>query len=331
MTPDPTIIGQVAELTLQAPSESWLGLFDQLQVWRSSDPSGPFTELTGALWAPPRLPVGGGEVAVPAFVGRPLALTGLVLSFVLDEQYQIDITFTGPDPVSLQSAASQVTAGSGGRLKAWVADEGVFVVEYLAPGNKHILRVIKSEASVLLGFVTELYAYGKDARIGLVAEQSSYSFVDAHSQKGAFYTTRYSSSTLLDLSEFSVPFPSTASNASAADVIRGVLDLVDLAGRPKQNREVVIAVKFSGQQVGAFTMVDTQLSALTDSSGHVEFPLVRGSKIVVVVSGTKLARDVVVPEDPNITVFNLFDPGVGSDDLFVVQKPIIDWAVRRSF
>lgn len=334
MTADPTILGQVAELNFLAPPQSWTGLFDHLQVWRSSDPAGPFTELTGPQWAPPRLPIGGGDKPSVPGSGRLLDLDGLTLSVLLDEQRQVDIVFATLGLIPISTAAAAVTAGSGGLLQAWVDSNGIFVLESYEAGNDRILRVLPTDAAVLLGLPTtypDCYAYGRDARITLAEGVDTYQFVDSHSQKVAYYKTRYSSSSSLDVSEFSIPFPSVASSASAADVVRGVLDLVDASGRPKQNREVTASVRFSGQQVDRFSVVDTQLSALSDSNGHVEFLLIRGSKVTIVVSGTKLARDITVPMDPAVKVFNLFDPGVGSDDLFVVQKPSIDWAVRRSF
>lgn len=334
MIPDPTILGQVAELTLQALRPSWSGLFDQIQVWRSSDLAGPFTELTGPQSSAPRLPAGGGDRPASPPSGKLLALVDLKLSFLLDERRQVDVTFTGTGSITVAEAALQLAAGSSGLLQAWVDTTGTLVVESYEAGNAHILRVLPSDAAVLLGFETTgpgSYAYGRDARIALTDGVESYPFTDHHSGDPTFYRTRYMNSASLDVSEFSTAFPSSSSTAVAGDVIVGTIDLVDLAGRPTRNREVVVASTFSGQQVGSLAVSDSSLSALTDVNGHAEFRLVRGSKVTLVIAGTKLARAITVPTDPTITTFSLLDPTVGIDDLFTVQQPSIDWAVRRSF
>jgi len=50
----------------------------------------------------------------------------------------------------------------------------------------------------------------------------------------------------------------------------------------------------------------------------------------VAIAGTDIVRDVTTPEDPNVVVFDMLDPAYGHDDLFSVQKPSIDYAVRRT-
>jgi hypothetical protein len=69
---------------------------------------------------------------------------------------------------------------------------------------------------------------------------------------------------------------------------------------------------------------------LTDSSGRVEFPLVRGLGVTVSVAGTSLVRDITVPVDITVDIFNLFDPTIGTDDNFRVQVPELDYAIRRT-
>ncbi|WP_394831819.1 hypothetical protein LVJ94_35415 [Pendulispora rubella] len=116
----------------------------------------------------------------------------------------------------------------------------------------------------------------------------------------------------------------------ASAIVVGVVNLADESGAPLVNREVLVSGNMLGQSPdGKVLYVPGQRKLPTDKNGHAEFQLVRGLEVIVAVAGTEIRRNVVVPTNPEITEFNLLDPFLGND-MFGVQHPTIDYAVRRS-
>lgn len=330
-----SIVGQLVRVDFVTPLAEWQGQYNFLEVWRSTlTPSGPFEELTGPRWSGPRLPRDGGDRPSSPVTGHSLALTGKTLEFVVNEQFKISTMFTGPDPVTAAQAAAQVSAS--GTLSAYVDAESNFVVELNLFGCQAILRVVSSDAASILGLPTTeplSVAYGHDARGTLVAPIEQAIFLDPHGHPEAVYKTRYRNSETGVVSEFSAPTYTNHLITPVAGRSVGYVDIVDAEGRPVVNQEIRISMGFDGKttdtDVGTAAVVGADLAKLTDRNGHAEFHLLRGSKIAVIISGTPLVRNVTVPVDESVTRFNLLDPTVGSDDLFNVQVPAIDYAVRR--
>lgn len=326
---EPTITGQVVELQFRVNDADWLGLFDRLEVWRGPSIDGPYTELTAVQWRGARVPVDGGDPS--AATGPGLTLAGKTISLLLNELTQVDITLAGPDPLTLADVATQINAGTH-LVRSWVASDGRLVIETVEPGNVAILHILSTDGASLVGLPTALpssVGYGKDARLQLIAGQIVYPFVDFHSDPSFFYKTRFRNVNEGTLSAFSLPVQKNTV-VDPSQLILGTLDLVDARGRPVQNREVSISSKFTGTLVNGRGLVPVDQTALTDVNGHVEFYLLRGLSITVSIAGTRLARDVTVPTDPALLSFSLLDPSVGTDDVFAVQVPDIDFAVRRA-
>jgi len=331
----PTVIGQLVELQLRAAEDDWNGFFDRLEVWRGPLASGPFVEVTAPQWVGARIPadvVGDPPPAPPA--GPLVALAGKTLSLLINERTRLDVSFSGPAPITHAAAVAQINAQSQGLITSFVASDGRVVLQTMQPGNAAILRVIPTDAAALLGLPTtepDAVAYGKAPRIALVSGTDVYGFTDDHSDPSFFYQTRFSNSSNGDVSSFSTPFPASGTSVlDASLLILGVIDIVDLQGRPIENREVSISTKFTGEIADGRGVMPATQRILTDENGHAEISLIRGMKVMVSVAGSQLTRDVLVPTDPTLTFFRLLDPGVGSDDVFAVQKPKIDFAVRRS-
>jgi hypothetical protein len=114
------------------------------------------------------------------------------------------------------------------------------------------------------------------------------------------------------------------------DTAIGYVDLTDMDGAPLEAREVRLYSRFNGQLSNGRVVAGYSKNALTDANGHVEFILVRGLPLTAAIAGTNLVRDLVVPEDPTVTSFNLLDPALGKNDVFKVQVPNIPYATRRS-
>lgn len=322
---------QALQLDIFVDSASWENQFDSLEVWRSPLADGPYTALTGPAWAPASLP-GSASAPSSAQVGTNVILQGLTLTLQVGK-VTIAITFAGPNPVTLQSAAEQIQAASNGLLIAFVLDNQVYI-QTMQPGTGASFSIVAGTGAPALGLPfrppTNM-ATGVDARIPLVLGNSNYVYTDLSGGPEYFYKTRFFNTLSDTASEFSLPFQGQfLSGLSFPNLVRATLDLVDSRGIAIANQPVLLFNRFNGTQLEGKTMIGGGNNGLTDTNGHYETLLVRGTKVTVGIAGTSLVRDVEVPTDTTVQSFDLLDPTYGSDDLFNVQIPQIQYAVRRS-
>ena len=300
-------------------------------------PDGPYTEMTATTWAPPTFPsdlYGQSPPASPV-TGAQVSIVGLSLDLLIDEETAVTITFTGSNPITFETAAGQIESQSNGLVTAFVWNDGRMVLMTSQPGNGAILHVLGGDAAPLLGLPTSLpisVAYGKDTRPELIAGQSVYEYTDYHGSTSYWYKTRFRQASTNNVSNYSLPFsPSSASIVNSSTLILGMLDLVDAQGKPVQNREVRVWTRFGGTVLPInIGVIPRDITQLTDQNGHVQFQLLRGLQVTVSIAGTQLVRDITVPTDPTLTSFSMLDPTVGSNDVFVVQVPNVDFVVRRT-
>lgn len=321
---------EVVQLKIFVADEDFAGVFDQLEVWRSKTGSGgPYTEVTAEGWEPARLPVGALPETDPE-VGRYVALNGTQLLIRVSEQQDIPVSFSGVDPISYGDAAAQVTAQGAGRVRAYVAADGTFVLETITPGSGASLQVEESDAAALLGLVDYEPTYGKEPRLGLKRGTGEYLFTDLRGSVGFFYKIRLRSQAQATTSSFSQAF-SARQTVGVASLARGYVQLVTLDGKPLSNHEVVVYNKFSSVLVDGRLVASQSKSVLTDDQGMAQFFLVRGSEVTVSIPGTDIVRDVRVPTDLSISSFHLLGAEYGSEvDVFKVQVPNLVYAERRS-
>ncbi len=327
---------EIVQLQILVKREDYEDLFTQIEVWRSRTTiRGPYEELTADRWRTARLPKLAGDRPSSAVTGRSVALVGLTLELRVREEEDIVITFTGADPLTFADAAAQITAQGRALVASYVDEGGLLVVETTEPGTGAVLRVVGGDAAPLLGLPIDepdSLAFGRDARIPIKLGTEAYLFTDIRGSDAYFYKTRFRNPVTQGVSEFSQPFSlGQALGISAANIVCGTLDLVGTDGRPLANREVTVFNTYKGDLVEGKFVAGFGENRLTDETGHVEFNLVRGAHMTVAVSGTDLIRNILVPTDSEVTVFQLLDPEVSTqDDGFVVQVPDIIYAERRS-
>lgn len=327
---------EIVQLQILVKQEDWKGLFDQIEVWRSrSSINGPYEEFTNSRWAAARIPkLAKDEPATPV-TGRSVVIVGLTLQLRVNEQDDLVITFTGADPLTYSDAASQITAQGKTKVRSYVDEDGLLVIETTEPGTGAVLRIVGGEAAPLLGLSIDepdSLAFGRDARISLRDGVESYLFTDVRGSDAYFYKTRFRNKTTQGVSELSQPFSSgQALGLTSASIACGTLCLVGLDGKPLNNIEVSVYNAFRGDLVEGKLVSESSQRKITDSNGRVEFFLVRGTKLTVAISGTSIVRDIVVPTDPSVLIFPLLgaDPGTG-DDHWKVQVPDLVYAERRS-
>ena len=337
---------ELVQLQVTATRADHEGLFDRIEVWRSTlGVSGPYYELTADTWRPARVPESADDVSASPPTGASVIIVDeeLVVRINEDDENDLTITFTGIDPLTFTECATQVIAQGEGRVTAYIADDGTFVLETVQAGSAATLRVIESNAAGLLGLeqtdpdeIGEAppasFATGKEARIQLSLNVEQYVFTDYRGSDANFYKTRFSNTLSGAVSEFSQAFGvGSAPGISTDNLVCGQVTLAGLDGKPLRNVEVTVYNSFQGELVDDHFIAESQQSKLTDSSGRVEFLLVRGLRCTVAVGNTNIARDIVVPTDQTVNVFDLLGGDVSTgEDVFKVQVPDIITAERRS-
>jgi hypothetical protein len=316
--------GQPVTFSIGASASQTENIFTHIEVYRSrSGEDGPFTEVTGQDWSLPRHVIS----------ARSAVLSSRTLEFRVSETHDVTVTFSGPDPMSPATIASQIQSQSKGLLKASVLGSDL-IIEALHAGATATLRVVGGDAAVLLGLPIiepDSVAFGTNARIPIIGGIDTYQFTDPHGDPSYFYKVRFGNNGLNQVSEYSEPF--SASDVSTVDrsfLATGFIDLVDMEGSPIEDVEVRVRMKSRTTMLAGVLVAGTMLADRTDSRGHVEFDLPRGAEVTVVISGTSIARDVTVPTDSTVGMFNLLGPEYGSDDAFNVQVPDLEYANRRS-
>lgn len=325
-------MGETVQLNIIARDEDFVGYFNVIEVHRATlTEKGPYTEVTGSKWTAARVPSGSGDPS--ALVGPSRNISGLDLELLVGNQ-ELIITFTSPDPITYAVAASEIITQGQGLISAHVDSDSNLVIETLLAGTGAFLSVTGGEAAPELGFnVTDSRSsdYGEDPRLALVAGINKYVFLDRNGSTAYWYKTRFRNTAANSTSEFSDPFQPALPAALDSDyLILGVLDLIDIQGRPLVGQEVILHVEYNGILVDDKIVAGGSFIKATDENGHVEFTLARGQKVNVSIPGTDLRRTITVPTDATKFEFNLLDPSISGEDIFKVQVPNVVYAERRS-
>lgn len=326
---------EAVPLDIFVDSATWEGQFDSLELWRSRlSEGGPYEALMGDSWSPARIPAIQGDPPSPAQAGASVNLVGRKLELQLDGVTDVVVTFTGSNPLTFLQAATQITAAASSKLRSFVLN-GKLVIETLEAGSGAVLQVTGGDAAPILGLPTaepESVAFGLDARLALTHGISSYVYTDKNGDKSYFYRARFYNSSDKTVSEFGTPFTSTAiAGVSSSKTIHAFVDFVDANGAARANQEVLVYTRSDGTIIeGKVVVPASPARLLSDTNGHVELLLIRGTKVTVAVAGTDIVRDIDVPTDASVASFNLLDPTKGKNDLFKVQIPNIEYAARRS-
>lgn len=327
---------EMIQLQILVKEEDWWGLFDQVEVWRSRDTiNGPYEELTAEKWLYARVPKTAGDTPAVPVSGAPLVISGKTLQLKVNETDDLVIVVSGVDPMTTAAVAAQITTQGQLKVRSYVDSQGVLVVETTEPGTGAVLRIVGGDVAALVGLPMtepECLAYGRDARIALKRGTAEYLFTDVRGSTDYFYKTRFRNRLSMAVSEFSQPFSvGQALGISSTNIVLGYVNLVDMTGKPLAYRTVSVHNRFQGELVENKFIAGRDETKLTDLHGHAEFTLVRGCTATVAISGTDIARDIVVPTDPTVKVFSMLDPNVGTgDDIFKVQVPDLIYAERRS-
>lgn len=294
--------------------------FNKLVWYRSrTGPNGVFDPATG-----PSL----GPAVLEATARGPHALNGKTMSFMVNGITQVDVVFSGSDPYTTTSAASDINLATG-LVVATVSTDDRLILTTVATGSVASIEILESEGAIAVGYQTGDASIGIDQNIALAGGTYQYFYTDQNSSPDFYYKVQYFNSSTNEVSELSTSF--TADNGQVvpySDTAVGFVRISDLSGRAIVDRKITIANMFSPDQVGGYNIFRQFQAIKTDKTGYAEIRLLKGAEIDVGVEGTNFTRRIKVPSD--IDVFNLFDPTYASEDEFGIQSQNIDFAIRLS-
>lgn len=297
--------------------------FDQLEVWQSPDGVWEYVEITSNVAGPAAFHVAANDRGVD----------GLTLNLLVNESIAVNVTFNSANPVSSTIQASQISAQGLGLVSASVVDDEL-VIRTTATGRASTLRVVDGTALALLGLTAsepDAVRLGTGNRVALYEGLKTVVFLDQQGSQNYFYKVRYRNSATQAVSEYSEYFQADMpGGVGPAHLVQAFVQLASLSGAPLANKEVYVHLRSPFTIVDSRLIAGRRLSGLTDETGRVEFTLPRGLNVVVTIVGTDITRDLTVPTDPAVTVIDLLDPTLGSNDVFQVQRPPVDYATRRS-
>lgn len=327
-------------LDIFVAKKDFVGIYDQLEIWRSIDTQdGPYEELTAIELSQPKIPKDAEDPPDEPVLGYLKYLSGKELLFAVHGE-ELLVSISGTDPLHYGDVAAQVNAAYGTEVHAYVDAYGIFVLKSLAYGAGASIEILESDAAVLLGLPIarpNSLAYGKEARINLIETQIRYGFTDLSGSSSYFYKVRFRNKTIEVISEFSQSFSGSSKvGIDPSNLILGYMNLVQGNGKPMVNREVLIYTEFNGVVIGTSDVGGGKVLAgddqvyKTDENGRVELTLIRGQKMSVAVPGTSIYRTFTVPTDPSLESFNLLDPLIADEDVFKARVPQIITAERRS-
>lgn len=292
--------------------------FDVIRVERSTTlDTGPFTEITAPT----------AQAATLTGAAGTFTVTGLTLSLILNNGTQVDVTFTGTNPLTTDQVVAQINAAVGVNIASNVAN--VLVLTSNLTGTASRLEIIGGAAAPILGFSASQNDFGEDAYITLVPGQTLYSYTDNAGVAGNFYRTRFFNTITNVPSAYSPVFTGApGTQVQPGNLALCFLDIVDAAGNARPGQQVAfypvgVPLKVDGFDVGIGA---PPLVIETDNSGHAETNLVVGQRLRAVFVGTSLVRDFTVPA----TAFDLLTVLSTSSDIFDVQQPQLPAAPRRT-
>lgn len=296
-----------------------LASYDVMRVRRALLEVGPWAEITAS--AAQAAILTGTELS-------PFDVSGLVLQLKVDSDVQVDVTFTGTDPLTVDQVASQLNSALGDTVA--YDDSGKVKLESNLTGTQSKMEVVGGSAATTLGFTAAQRDIGKEPYEQLVSGQNSYPFYDRDGDYAEYYQVAYYNTSSGLMSQWSEAFqaePGTAVDASNLSV--GSIDLTDARGVSLAEQRITFYPLHEPLKVEGFAiaLAKKPITIETNNAGHAEVTLVRGLRVRVVFEETSLIREIVVPD---AATFDLLDLISAAPDPYNPVEPDYPYAIRRS-
>lgn len=262
---------------------------------------------------------------------EPFTVVGKILQVIIDENLQIDMQFTGADPLMAADVVSQINTALGATI---AADEtGQIRLTSTNTGTDSKIEIVGGSAAPTLGFTVGQRDIGTDAHVPVVSGVTTYQYIDEDGTAGYWYRTRYKDLDTGDASEPGIPFQATPSSPlDPAELCLCTVDLVDGTGTALVGQHISfypitpMLASTSSPNIG-IAVGRRLISIETDAQGHAEISLVKNLHVKVLFEGTSFVKNVIIPDDTTCDLLQLMGDAV---DLFSVAVPDLPAAPRRT-
>ena len=309
--------------------------YDRIRLYRSDvSEGGPYEAITDVVPRAPLLPY---NVLPPTQVStttRIVTATKLSLDITnYGVTRSLAIALSGFATDIRNVAQAIVAADPQQELLAWVDINNNLAIssKVEGPGSRITLTGGSTTALGLPSIPPDSESYGMGADLTIIPNQLTYLFTDPSGTSKCWYKFRLRNSISGDSSGYSQPMKADEIRPiDAANSVVGFVRLADLSGKAINHRMVTVFNSAPNVNVDGYSLVGPALQEWTDTSGYASFSLIRGTIVDVTVTGTQIVRRVKVPMDTSIVTFNLLDSAYGDSDAYDVQRPVLDYAIRRS-
>jgi len=255
-------------------------------------------------------------------------VVGKTLTLRRDSHDDVDILFTGTQPLTASQVGTQIDAAVTEAISS-EADDALKLTSTIT-GTRSKLEIVGGSAATEFGWDAGDRDIGSDAHIVISGDQSLYVYVDDDGAEDYYYRVNYYNSNNGQSSQNSSPFlGSVATLISADNLSVAKVDLVDARGVAIAGQEITFysvhePLTSDGFQVA---LVRAPITIVTDNTGHAEVPLVRGLRVKVVFEGTSLIRNITIPD---LSSFDILGTMGAAPDPYGVVEPNFPFAIRRS-
>lgn len=296
--------------------------FDAIRVKRSTSETGPWEEITASTAQPARM---------TGTTLSPFNVSSTVLQIQVNSEDQVDITFTGINPISVDQVVSQVNAHFTGLASDSV---GHLKLQSLLTGTQSKIYLVGGASIPLLGFEEGQRDIGEEPYVTLEPGVSIYPFYDRDGDgtgdENFYYIVAFYDTGTGLTSAWSEPFEATPGTVIGAEYLSvGSIDLVDITGVSKEGQSISFYPLYEPLKIDAYQIgiVKEPVVITTNNAGHAEVTLVRGMRVKVVFIGTSLIREITVPDTDTFDILELMS---AAPDPFNPIYPDYPKAFRRT-
>lgn len=288
--------------------------FNVIKILRSTAGiDGPYTDLTDVTPQPAKL-----EPTLPS----PYNVSAKTLQIIIDSQPQVNIIFTGTDPLSAAQLVGQFNTALGAVIASEVLGELLLTSTLMGTASK--IKIVNGMAAAEFGWANNTKSIGYEAHVQLMAGQSLYNFTDNDGESGYYYKATFLNTSNGLTSAPSDPFQGDVGTlVSSGNLSVAKVDLIDGRGVALEGQEITLYGVDVSFAIEGFQIALTRkpITIITNTGGHAEVPLVKGTKWKAVFEGTSFVREFVVPDQPTFDLLALLATAPDPFKIVSVQFP----------
>lgn len=251
----------------------------------------------------------------------PYNVVGKTFSLLVDGDPQLDVVFTGTNPLTTADVAGQINTAAGDTIAFDGAGGELELISTLT-GTASKLEIATGTAEADFGWVAGVRDSGEDAHVTLVANQNLYDYTDNDGDIAFFYKTQFFNTVNNLTSTESEPFlGGPGPILPSSELSKATIDLVDQSGSALPGQDITFYSTQDFHSVTGFAVAlqRAPVTITSDNSGHAEINLVRGLVVKVVFEGTTVIREFTVPDQATFDLLTVL--GTTPDPFDIATLP----------